>query len=426
MEETITLSISTKELSKQLVNPELVVVDVRHTAAYNGWKLQREARGGHIRGAVSFPLSWTKVVTGADLITLLASKGITANKSVVVYDYGRDKSTAMAKILRDFGFKNVLTYDSGLAEWVADDSLPMAHLANYEKLVHPEWIDQLISGNNPETYPDKGFVIFEVSWGEFKKYNAGHIPGAVHLDTNVIEEGPLWNRVSDENLEEILLAYGITHSTTVVLYGQDTTAATRAACILMYAGVRDVRVLDGGFEAWTTAGYDVDTETHESVPVEAFGRKIPGQPEYIVDTDEVKALLGDDEAVLVSVRSWAEYIGETSGYSFIKPKGRIAGAVWGYSGSDPHHMQHYRNVDNTMRTYHEIASNWREVGIVPNKRVAFYCGTGWRASEAFFCAYLMGWTNISVYDGGWLEWSLDKSNPVEPGPPIHHHRVSSQ
>ena len=80
-------------------------------------------------------------------------------------------------------------------------------------------------------------------------------------------------------------------------------------------------------------------------------------------------------------------------------------------------MQNYRNLDNTMLCYREIASNWREVGIIPEKRIAFYCGTGWRASEAFFYAYLMGWNRISVYDGGWLEWSIDARNPVETGIP---------
>jgi 3-mercaptopyruvate sulfurtransferase SseA len=417
MEETIHTSISTKKLSEQLGNPELVVVDVRNTAAYNGWKLTGEARGGHIPGAVDFPVSWTENIQDADLRTLLKSKGISSNKTVVVYDYETDKSALMARMLRDSGYENVLTYDAGLAEWAANASLPMAHLANYEKLVHPEWMNKLINDENPETYSGKGFIIFEVSFGESKEYNDGHIPGAVHLDTNAIEEEPLWNRVSDKVLEEMLLAHGVTHDVTVVLYSNDTTAAARAASILMYAGVKDVRLLDGGFAAWTSAGYAIETEAPVPVPVGAFGKKIPSHPEYIIDTEQVKAILADGNAALVSVRSWAEYIGETSGYSYIKPRGRIAGAVWGHSGSDPHHMQHYRNVDNTMRNYHEIASNWRDVGVTPDKRVAFYCGTGWRASEAFFYAHLMGWTNISVYDGGWFEWSLDKSNPVELGDP---------
>jgi thiosulfate/3-mercaptopyruvate sulfurtransferase len=80
-------------------------------------------------------------------------------------------------------------------------------------------------------------------------------------------------------------------------------------------------------------------------------------------------------------------------------------------------MDHFRNVDNTMRSYHEIEANWRAWGITADKRVAFYCGTGWRASEAFFCAHLMGWEKISVYDGGWYEWSSDAANPVELGEP---------
>ncbi|MFQ5614460.1 MAG: sulfurtransferase, partial [Anaerolineae bacterium] len=402
---------------EQLVNPELIVVDVRPPAAYNGWRLRAEARGGHIRGAASFPLSWTARVAGGELAALLASKGITPDKTVVLYGYGPDDSAAMAGLLADFGYENALVYEAGLAEWAANRSLPMDRLPNYEKLVYPEWVDRLISGQNPETYAGNGFVIFEVSWGELEQYKAGHIPGAVHLDTQVIEKAPLWNRLPDAALEETLLAYGITHNKTAVLYGKDTTAAARAACILMYAGVEDVRLLDGGFAAWVAAGYDVETKARKPVPVAAFGRRIPGRPEYIIDTEAVKARLPDAGAVLVSVRSWAEYTGQTSGYDFVRPRGRIAGAVWGQSGSDAHHLQDYRNVDNTMRSYPEIASAWREAGIIPGKRVAFYCGTGWRASEAFFYAYLMGWPNIAVYDGGWLEWSLDSSNPVERGDP---------
>ena len=80
-------------------------------------------------------------------------------------------------------------------------------------------------------------------------------------------------------------------------------------------------------------------------------------------------------------------------------------------------MEHFRNPDNTLREFHEIAANWRTWDIGPDHRVCFYCGTGWRASEAFFAAYLMGFDNISVYDGGWYEWSADKSNPVDTGVP---------
>jgi len=68
-----------------------------------------------------------------------------------------------------------------------------------------------------------------------------------------------------------------------------------------------------------------------------------------------------------------------------------------------------------MREYHEVADTWAEYGVDPDSRVAFYCGTGWRASEAFPNADLMGWTGVAVDDGGWYEWSADPETPIEGG-----------
>jgi 3-mercaptopyruvate sulfurtransferase SseA len=425
-------TISTTDLAQQLGNPALVVVDVRPMAAYNGWQLQGEARGGHIPGAIACPLSWTEGVAGDDLKPLLRSKGITQDKTVVVYGYTPNESAAMANKLRDLGYENVLAYEAGLAAWAADLSLPMARLANYKKLVHPEWLHTLMRKGHAETYPGRGFAVFHVNFGVPEEYEKGHIPGAMHLDTNTLESASTWNHLSGEDLEAALLAHAITHDKTIVLYGRDSLppadeahpgrnagqiAATRAAAILMYAGVEDVRLLDGGFDAWVSAGYEVETEGHKPTPVQAFGAQIPAYPEYIIDMDEAKALITDPDGVLVSIRSWPEFIGESSGYNYIGRRGRIAGAVWGNCGSDAYHMQHYRNIDNSMRDYREIEGNWRAAGITPDRRVAFYCGTGWRASETFFYAHLMGWPHVAVYDGGWFEWSRDESNPIEIGEP---------
>src|SRR5438093_5936599 len=191
-------------------------------------------------------------------------------------------------------------------------------------------------------------------------------------------------------------------------------AAPRAALIFRYAGVDDVRLLDGGYDHWVQAGNRLETIASGPIPVASSGLAIPEHPELIVDIDEAKQILRDREnATLVSVRTWREHIGAVSGYNYIGPAGRIAGDVWGNCGSDAYHMQHYRNVDNTMRAYPEIAANWAAAGIVPEKWVAFYCGTGWRASETWFYAWLMGWPRIAVYDGGWFEWSQDPvNNPI--------------
>jgi thiosulfate/3-mercaptopyruvate sulfurtransferase len=231
------------------------------------------------------------------------------------------------------------------------------------------------------------------------------------------------------------LHHGITADTTVILYGRTSDpqpwqpkpgqqagqiAATRAALILMYAGVKDVRLLDAGLGAWERAGFQVTREPFYPVNtgVSSFGAKIPQQPQLIVDLPEAKTIIADKTGgALVSIRSWKEWIGETSGYNYIAAKGDIPGAIFGNCGSSAYHMQTYRNPDNTMRPFYEIEQMWKEIGITGDKRVAFYCGTGWRASETFLYAYYLGWDKMAVYDGGWFEWSTLNPQPYRTGPP---------
>ena len=186
---------------------------------------------------------------------------------------------------------------------------------------------------------------------------------------------------------------------------------------MMYAGVKDVRVLNGGMQSWKDAGFEVSSEETIPLPISDFGATIPLHPELVVDVPQAKEMLKSDSAELVCVRSWPEWIGEVSGYNYIEKKGRIPGAVFGNCGTDAYHMENYRNVDHTTKEFHEIAETWKEVGITPNKHLAFYCGTGWRGSEAFFNAWLMAWPQVSVFDGGWFEWSNNPNNPVESGIP---------
>lgn len=408
-------SISTPDLADHIDSPDVVIVDVREMAAFNGWTLHGETRGGHVPGAVAFPLSWSVGVAAPLIKRSLAVKGVTPDKTVVVYDTHRGDSAVMAAMLKSWGYGRVRIYDAGLAEWAAEPALPMDRLTHYDQLVHPTWLYQMLLGSHLE--PGSGGLLLDVSTGDTSVYDTGHIPGALSFSTEMVERAPLWNRISDAALEETLAGYGMTYDTTVVLYGRDTTAAARVASLLLYAGVDDVRLLDGGLTAWLAAGYPVETTPRHPLPVQTFGRPVPGRPHYLIDTEAVHAMRADAAASLVDIRSWHEHIGATSGYVYIQPKGRIAGTLWGGAGSTPRRMDHYRNLDNTMRSYPEIAAAWRRQGFVPDQRVTFYCGTGWRASEAFYYAYLMGWRGIAVYDGGWLEWSQQPSLPVAIGPP---------
>jgi 3-mercaptopyruvate sulfurtransferase SseA len=427
-------TIATPELLARLDDPNLTIVDVRPIAAYNGWRLQGEPRGGHIPGGVSFPSAWLHSVDLEEIKRLLLAKRIDAEHEIVVYGDGLEAAAFTAR-LQGLGLTRIRVLEAGFAAWALDESLPVERLPKYDKLVHTEWVRGVLAGEEVEAPPAAGkFLLFHVNFGVPEEYAEGHIAGALYLDTNWLEDPNNWNRRSPEAIDAAVRALGITHDTTVVVYGRDTAgganekwpgrragqiAATRALMILRYAGVDDVRLLDGGYDWWVQAGYPLETTPREPSPVADFGVQIPLRPETIVDIEEAKQILADRQgAALVSVRTWKEHIGAVSGYNYISPAGRIAGDVWGNCGTDAYHMQHYRNVDNTMRAYPEIVANWTEAGITLDKWVAFYCGTGWRASETWFYAYLQDWPRIAVYDGGWFEWSADPvNNPIEVGEP---------
>lgn len=283
-------------------------------------------------------------------------------------------------------------------------------LVRWQQLISPHWLHSLLAGDEVMAAPTGNWRLFEVDFGAPDAYEQSHIPGAAYLDTHCLEDGPLWNKVADDLLLQLLLDIGIRHDTTVILYSRNMAAAARAAHLMLYAGVEDVRLLDGGFDAWQRAGLPCAAGAPQSYPsATEFGVPFPGNPHFMTDLHQAHALLLQPGGALVSIRSWDEFTGKTSGYSYIQAKGDISGALWGHAGSsvgaDVNDMSAFHRPDGTLLPVSDILQFWRQEGIHADLQTAFYCGTGWRASLAFYYAWLMGWDNISVYDGGWFEWS---------------------
>ncbi len=421
--------LSASEVLSAIDNKQITLIDVRPVEAYNGWCLKNEARGGHIPGARSLPASWAKYM---DWIEIVRSKNISTDNDLIIYGYQESETEELAKVFKKAGYNIQGLFHGFINEWSENSEFPLEHLSRYKQLVYPEWLNSLISDKTAAEYTSNKFVICHSHYRNPGDYADGHIPGAISLDTLELESPETWNRRSPEEIEKALLKKGIDQDTTVILYGRFSfpdnddpfpgssaghLGAIRSAFIMMYAGVKDVRVLNGGLLSWENAGYGITSEETIPAPAELFGTIIPSNPNLAVDIPEAKQMLKSSEAELVSVRSWTEFIGEVSGYNYIEKTGRIPGAVFGNCGSDAYHMENYRNLDHTTREYNEIAEIWKEVGVTADKHLAFYCGTGWRGSEAFFNAWLMGWPRVSVFDGGWFEWSNDPENPIETGVP---------
>jgi len=421
--------VTTNELQILLSSPGAKIIDIRQVDAYNGWTLHGEKRGGHIKGAKSLSAKWANYI---DWIEIVRSKGILPEHDIVLYGYNNEETEKIAKYFSRADYPKIRIYNHFSDEWSINDELPMDFLPRFKNLVPAIWVNDIISGRTPKEIEGKKVVICHSHYRNREAYLSGHIPGAIDMDTLALEAPETWNRRSPSELEQALLQHGITADITVILYGKfmfpdnddpfpgsaaGDIGALRNAFIMMYAGVKDVRVLNGGFQSWIDEGFEVSYDDLPKSPEMNFGASIPMNPEFTVDMPEAKQMLSSSNAELVFVRSWREYTGEVSGYHYIEKKGRIPGAIFGNCGSDAYHMENYRNVDHTTREYHEIEQIWRKVGITPNKHLAFYCGTGWRGSEAWFNAWLMGWPRVSVFDGGWFEWSNDPTNLYETGIP---------
>jgi len=413
-------TIATKELQDKLSDDSWVVVDTRINDAFNGWKLDEVERGGHIKGAVDFSANWLTVDSKDKEKTLdkaLETKGIEKDKNIVLYDANGKDAKEVANYLSEKGYKNLYTYN--VADWAKDESLPMEIYENYEMIVPATIVNDILDGKKPETFENsKNIKIVEASWGEESEaYSKGHVPTSVHINTDTVEPPPQWMLASDEELAKFANDYGFTKDDTVIVTGPDVMASYRVAVVLRYIGINDVRVLNGGNNAWTSAGYELETKSNKPVAGNDFGATIPANPDLIDTQAELKEMLKDSNNVLVDNRSWDEYIGKISGYSYHDKKGRIPGAVYGYAGTSATTLEDYRNIDNTMRNADEIKALWKDAGIDTNKHLMFMCGSGWRAAEVLTYANVMGFDNTSLYSDGWIGWSNDTSNPTETGEP---------
>lgn len=297
------------------------------------------------------------------------------------------------------------------------DTSDVKEVAKTKVYVSPDWVQSVIDGNQDES---DNYVILECAWGkqsQDKNYK-NHIKGAVHMNTDDIEESENWDIRSADELKAVMKKYGITKKTTVICYGADgkDSADDRVAFTMLYAGVENVKCLDGGLSAYKDAGYETETKSNKAKSTDKdFGTVLPAHPEYVVDTATVlNKLQNDSNFKLVSIRSYKEFTGKTSGYSYIDRAGEPKGAIWGHDTDDGSYLTKNGTTVNTGT----IAKYIKPYGATLDNDLAFYCGTGWRATIPFLVCYEEGMKNIALYDDGWFVYQKTGTNPVQLGDPI--------
>lgn len=274
--------------------------------------------------------------------------------------------------------------------------------AQTDILVSTDWVSQ--HQNDPNV------VIVEVD-GNISTYNEGHLAGAIGWDwqlqlSDVVQRDIL----KKEDLEKLLGESGIDNRTTVILYGDNSNwfAAWAFWQLKMY-GHSDVRLMNGGRKKWSAENRPMVKD----IPQPKTKKYQAQAPNFTYRSllSQVMGSLNSEKTVLVDVRSPDEFSGKVLAPAGLPETcqrgGHIPGAKsipWGLAC----------NEDGTFKSADELKKIYGSKGVTPDKNVITYCRIGERSSHSWIVLkYLLGYPNVSNYDGSWTEWGNLVGAPIE-------------
>ncbi|WP_432546174.1 sulfurtransferase [Kineococcus sp. SYSU DK004] len=256
-------------------------------------------------------------------------------------------------------------------------------------------------------------VVLDVRWSlggpdGAAEHARGHVPGAVYvdLDTQLASPpGPGTGRHPLPDplaLQEFLRDAGVREGSRVVVTDAGpATSAARGWWVLRWAGLRDVRVLDGGWAAWVAAGGPVETAAPLPAPGDVVVR--PGALP-VLDADEAASLAR--EGVLLDARAPERYRGE------VEPVDPVAGHVPGARSAPTTAVV---GADGRFLPPQELRDRFAALGALDGRPVGVYCGSGVTAAHALLALEVAGVPAV-LWPGSWSQWVADPARPVTTGP----------
>jgi thiosulfate/3-mercaptopyruvate sulfurtransferase len=234
-------------------------------------------------------------------------------------------------------------------------------------------------------------------------FDKGHVLGATRIDAAE------WAKefAAGQDLgrwARIIGSLGIDPSSPVVVYDDGKAKdAARVWWILRYFGVKDVRLLNGGWRAWQDAKL-------EGSGVVRFPRasdivlNVPSRDRLATRESILKLLKDGQKTQIIDTRSEAEHCGIEK---LAKRGGAIPGSL---------HLEWSDTLDpktSRFKSPSELARLFKDAGIDLNKPAITYCQSGGRAAVMAFTLELMGARDVANYYRSWAEWGNADDTPIE-------------
>ena len=251
-------------------------------------------------------------------------------------------------------------------------------------------------------------VLLDVRWRlggppGLDSYREGHLPGAVFIDLDrdlAAPPGPAGRHPLPDpaGFTDAMRTAGVSQDRPVIVYDdRDATAAARGWWLLRYYGHEDVRVLDGGYQAWLAAGLPVSKADPAGRPGDFTAR-----PGHMPVLDAAGAESVARTGLLLDARAGERYRGEQEPVDPVA--GHIPGAVSAPAAANV-------NLDGTFRSTAELTARFTALGAGP---VGAYCGSGVTAAHEVLALALAG-LPAALYVGSWSNWITDPARPVATG-----------
>lgn len=283
-----------------------------------------------------------------------------------------------------------------------DPSPHLSQFHNPKKLVTNAWLGAKLGC--------KGLKVIE-SNSDSILYDIGHIPTAIHLNWRTeLDDQTLRDVIDAPHFAELMRAKGISRDDTVVIYGnQSNLWAIYTLWIFELFGHPDVRLLDGGRDAWMQE----ERETSYLVPqLPASSYEVSLRDDHTdrIFAHELRENLEDIQ--VIDLRSPADFAGHHSGNDescgsqiSTARTGHIPGAININSSAGLLPNSRFARAAQLQQLHHNLD---------PTKTTVVYCVDGGRAAQHWFMLkHLLGWPDVRVYDGSWVEWGNMIRMPID-------------